>query len=299
MQVTVPTPPVSIGIPVFNGERYLASAVDAFLNQTFADFELIICDNASTDRTEEIGRAFADGDPRVQYVRNAVNIGSARNYRRVFQLARGKYFRWHAADDLAASDAIAKCYAILEAEPDVVLAYPRSVFIDERGQQLSTYDDRLQALHDRPSDRFIHVLSNIGYCNAIYGLIRADVLRKMRPLGTFIGSDICFHAQLSLYGKFHEVPEFLFFRRFHADASSSKSGTQLQDFYNPGRRDRLYLREWRHFVENLSSIARAPIGVAEQARAAAWLSLNALRSRDRFVDELKQSFRQLLSTAGS
>jgi glycosyltransferase involved in cell wall biosynthesis len=288
-------PPISIGIPVFNGERYLASAVEAFLGQTFSDFELIICDNASTDRTESIGRAFAARDRRVKYVRNATNIGSARNYRRVFELATGKYFRWHAADDLVAPDALARGYEILETQPDVVLAYARTVFIDEHGSRLTTYDDRVEALQNSPSERFIHVLTNLGYCNAMYGLVRADTLRKTRLLGVFVGSDICFHAELSLYGKFREVPEFLFMRRFHPEASSSKSGEQLQQFYDPGQPSRPYLREWRHFFENLSSVARAPIGLAEQVRAATWLTRSALRSRELYVGEVKQAFHQLLS----
>lgn len=295
----VGTPPISVGIPVFNGERYLASAVEAFLHQTFGDFELIICDNASTDRTEEIGRALAERDRRVKYVRNTRNIGSARNYRRVFELATGKYFRWHAADDLVAPDALARSYEVLETQPDVVLAYPRTVFIDERGAQLTTYEDRVESLQDRPSERFIHVLTNLGYCNAMYGLVRAAALRKTRLLGVFIGSDICFHAELSLYGKFREVPEFLFLRRFHAEASSSKSGEQLQQFYNPGHRSRLYLREWRHLFENLRSIARSPIGIAEQVPAAAWLLRSALRSRDQYVGEVKHAVRQLLSHTAS
>jgi len=292
-------PPISIGIPVYNGERYVATAVAAFLEQTFGDFELIICDNASTDRTQEIARALAATDPRVRYVRNQANIGSARNYRRVFELARGKYFRWHAADDLAGPEVLARTYEVLENEPEIVLAYPRTIFIDEHGHRLTTYDDRLQTLHARPSARFIHVLENIGYCNAMYGLVRANVLRKTRLLGTFIGSDVCFHAELSLYGKFREIPECLFFRRFHGEASSSKTGAQLQEFYHPGRRDRVYLREWRHFAENLRSVARAPIGIAEQARAAVWLSRSAVRSRDRYLGEVKQAVRHLLSAQGA
>jgi glycosyltransferase involved in cell wall biosynthesis len=292
-------PTVSIGIPVYNGERYLAETVHAFLHQTYEDFELVICDNASTDGTERIGRDLAALDSRVRYERNAVNIGSARNYRRAFELTHGKYFRWNAADDLPARDALACAVDILDHHPDVVLAYPRTRFIDEHGNELEDYDDGLHAMHDRPGDRFIHVLTNIGYCNAIYGLIRADVLRRTRLLGTFIGSDVCFHAELSLYGKFFEIPERQFFRRFHAEASSSLSTSALQQFYNPGRSRGLYLREWRHLLENSRSVLRAPIRPMEKARTLSRLARIAVRSRDAFAREIGLAARHLLGRSAA
>jgi glycosyltransferase involved in cell wall biosynthesis len=66
---------VSIGLPVYNGEKFLPEAITSLLAQTFEDFELIISDNASTDRTEEICRTFADQDKRIRYVGNQENIG--------------------------------------------------------------------------------------------------------------------------------------------------------------------------------------------------------------------------------
>ena len=75
-----PTPRVSIGVPVYNGERFLALTLDSLLAQTYRDFEIIIGDNASIDRTEEIGRTYAAKDPRVRYVRHEHNLGLARNY---------------------------------------------------------------------------------------------------------------------------------------------------------------------------------------------------------------------------
>src|SRR5436190_12174806 len=93
-------PIVSIGLPVFNGERYLRQALDSLLGQDFQDFELIISDNASTDRTAEICRAYVAKDRRIRYYRNESNIGSAPNYRRVFELARGEFFKWCSHDDV-------------------------------------------------------------------------------------------------------------------------------------------------------------------------------------------------------
>ena len=113
---------LSIGLAVYNGERYLAEALTALLSQTYADFELIIADNASTDETESIARFFATKDQRVRYVRHSRNIGVNRNYQSVLDLARGELFRWAAADDLCAPTAVERCVRVLDANPSCVLA---------------------------------------------------------------------------------------------------------------------------------------------------------------------------------
>jgi glycosyltransferase involved in cell wall biosynthesis len=92
-------PKVSIGVPVFNGENYLAQALESILAQDFADFEVIISDNCSTDKTPEICTSFAKRDSRVKYFRNDSNIGASPNYNRTFELSRGEYFKWCAHDD--------------------------------------------------------------------------------------------------------------------------------------------------------------------------------------------------------
>src|SRR5215510_12797807 len=114
------TPRISIGLPVYNGEKFLREALDSLLTQTFEDFELILSDNASTDETPAICRVYAAADKRVRYVRNAANIGVYRNFNRVFQLASGKYFKWAAADDVCQRDLLAKCLRVLETDSDVV-----------------------------------------------------------------------------------------------------------------------------------------------------------------------------------
>src|SRR6516225_12243640 len=93
-------PLVSIGLFVYNGERFLEEALRSILNQTFTDFELIISDNASTDRTGEIAEAYAKRDDRIRYYRNEKNMGAGWNMRRVYGLAIGKYFKQAAADDI-------------------------------------------------------------------------------------------------------------------------------------------------------------------------------------------------------
>src|SRR5262245_48603442 len=131
------TPRISIGLPVYNGDRFLGEALDCLLSQTFEDFELIVADNASTDETPVICRAYAAADKRVRYVRNEVNIGAYRNFNKVFQLASGKYFKWAAADDVCHKELLARCLSVLETDSSVVAAYAKARFVDQDGQQLS------------------------------------------------------------------------------------------------------------------------------------------------------------------
>lgn len=129
-------PYISLGLPVYNGENFLRDTLDSILAQTFKDFELIISDNASTDSTEEICRAYAAQDQRVHYHRNEHNLGAARNYNRAFELSNGKYFKWAAHDDLYAPEYLEQCVKILESNPSIVLCYSPVIFIDNQGKQL-------------------------------------------------------------------------------------------------------------------------------------------------------------------
>src|SRR5262245_582217 len=90
---------VNVGLPVYNGEKYLPNALSRLLEQDFEDFELIVSDNASTDGTQEICRSFAEKDRRVRYFRNETNIGLAANHNRTFELSQGELFKWAAHDD--------------------------------------------------------------------------------------------------------------------------------------------------------------------------------------------------------
>ena len=290
-------PRVSIGVPVYNGERYLAEALDSLLGQTFDDFELIICDNASTDATGDIGRSYAAKDRRVRYVRNDTNIGLARNYRRTFELSSGEYFGWHPADDLSGAESVARCVAVLDQQPAVVLAYPKTQFIDADGHITSQYDDGLHLQAAKPSERFRQLLERLGYVNALYGLMRAAVMRRTRLLGGYPGSDVVFLAELSLYGTFWEIPEFLFCRRFHPAASSNMDRARLREFWNPNGRRRIYLHHWTHFLELVRAVARAPLDMTEKIRVGRYLTRRAIWNRDELVRELSAAVRELATGA--
>src|SRR6266568_1753449 len=110
-------PRLSIGLPVYNGDAFLAESLEALLGQTFENFELIISDNASTDGTADICRSYAKQDSRINYIRQPRNIGCARNYNFLVEQARGELFKAAAHDDLYARDLLRLCVEALDENP--------------------------------------------------------------------------------------------------------------------------------------------------------------------------------------
>ena len=289
------SPTVSIGLPVYNGEQFLAQALDSVLAQTVRDYELIISDNASTDRTAEICREYAARDPRIRYYRNANNMGAAFNYNRVFQLSRGEYFKWLADDDLCAPTFLERCLEMLEQRPDAILAYPKCQWIDENG---GLFEDGAAAARStpwplNPAERFRHLLdeftSNGGHSAAIYvfGLLRASAVRRVHPMGDYKGADLGFLAELSLYGTFVEVPEYLTFLRAGSGSASWRwmaRPDEVMDFWNPAPKGGLAAAIFRfqRYWEYLRSVAQSPIGAVDKVLLLAYcLSLGPRRLHHR------------------
>lgn len=214
-------PRVSIAIPVYNGGDLFRETLDSFLCQTYTDFELLISDNASTDHTGEISREFAAKDPRVRYFRNERNVGLGPNHNIIFERARGKYFKWAPADDLCAPSYLERCVEVLDRDPTVVIAYPKTRFINFDRVPLDIEDPGWHLMSDSAAERFRYALRPRGYwANVIVGLIRREALARTQLMPSYPGGDFRLIAELSLQGKFYEVPEYLFFRRLHERSSS-------------------------------------------------------------------------------
>lgn len=209
----VDTPRVTLGVTTYNNERYLADALDAVLAQDFRDFEVVVCDNQSTDATWEICQKYADKDSRFRVYRNEQNLGHSRNFARVVGLARGEYFRLTAHDDLMAPSLLSRCVAALDANPRAVLAYPRGTIIDAEGNELFPCDHEPDIRGSSNARRVAQSMQALTYCNSMFGLIRTDVLRRTRLLGPLCAGDHPLLVELAARGEFQLVPERLFFRR--------------------------------------------------------------------------------------
>ncbi|MBN1237106.1 MAG: glycosyltransferase family 2 protein [Gammaproteobacteria bacterium] len=231
-------PRLSIGLPVLNGENYLARAIRSHLAQSFTDFELIISDNASTDETRRIAESFARLDRRVRYCRHATNRGAVWNFNHCFELARGEYFKWSAHDDVLDPTFCQKCIEILDANPDVVLCHSLSSIVDRDMNRLGIYDPGSTGTdHPRASVRFGARLRG-GPCFEVFGIIRSSALRTVKPLQPFVGCDRALLAELAAAGRFATVREHLFFNGEHPQRSTRVGLRPLErlEFYVPIRR---------------------------------------------------------------
>lgn len=216
--VAVPetTPRVSIGLPVYNGERYLTATIDSVLAQDFADFELIVSDNASTDRTGEICRDYARRDARVRYFRNDRNLGAGPNYDNCFHKARGTYFKWAAHDDLLAPDYLSKAVAAMDAAPDAVLCTVGITEIGPHDEVLRTYANSFPGVSSRDqAARFGAVIHARHQCEDFFGLYRRAALVGSGLHDNYSGSDRVLLAEMALRGPWVSVPDPLFLHREH------------------------------------------------------------------------------------
>ncbi len=289
-------PRVSIAICLYNAERFLTQAFDALLAQTYRDFELIVTDNCSTDRTGEICRTYAACDARIRYHRNASNIGAPKNFNLAFSFARGEYFRWSAGNDLCAPELIERCVEVLDKRPEVVLCYPKTTLVDENGERIRDYEDMLDLPFVLPRDRFAHVLWNIRMCNAAFGLMRSSVLKHTKCFGMYPDSDVVFLGELALYGPWVELPEHLFFRRFH-DISSQKypSPYDRMVVFDPGKNGYLAFPRWQFFLGYLAAIHRAPLSWSERMHCYAKMRICLWRWGSGLPEDFKVAAKYLLS----
>lgn len=289
-------PRVSIGLPVYNGEPFLQQALDSLLRQTYTDFELIISDNASTDSTGEICRAYAARDSRIHYYRNAQNIGVDRNFNRTFTLSQGEYFRWAAADDLCAPTLLEQSVEVLDRRRDAVLCYPRSRYIDAKGDFLRDYEDNLHIDIPEPEKRFAKYLRDVEMCNAAFGLLRSDILRRTNLYGIYSDSDLVYLGELTLYGSFLELPEVLFCRRIHSGMAVQKypSAHQRMVMSEPAAMKRLCFPHWKVLGGFLSAVRRSPLSWRERILCYVKLQIWLKRRGNELMPDLKFAARYLL-----
>jgi glycosyltransferase involved in cell wall biosynthesis len=290
-------PRVSIGMPVYNGECFLEEALDSVLAQSFEDFELIICDNASTDSTPDICRAYLARDRRVRYLRNHRNLGAVGNFNRVFGLASADYFKLANADDLSAPALVAQCVSVLDEHPEVVLCYPKTTLIDEKGEVTRLYEDGLDLRSSSAIDRFRLARQRIGLVNVLQGLVRSNTLRHVSPMRSYLGSDVVLVAELTLYGQFYEIPERLFFRRIHTQASSSiTSLEEKQKFIAPQTNSRASLHLWSQQFGYLAAIRRSPLTPAEKVRLAYLVFRSVITIRKSLLRELSMTLAAVVNS---
>lgn len=259
-------PRVSIGLPVFNGEKFIAKTIDSLLSQTFADFELIISDNASTDNTSGICKTYAQKDSRVRYYKSHKNYGAAWNFNNVVALSKGVYFKWAAHDDLHHPLFLQKCVDVLDNNSTIVLCFTRTVFIDKCENDLGEYRYLFNFENCSRRDRFHHVSTAGRIVHEIFGVIRTEILRKTPLIGGYLGSDLVLLGKLALYGNFYQVPECLFLHREHPQRSmlAPQGAANFTQWFDSKKSGKYVMPHWRRFFENAKTLIFHPMGFSEK-----------------------------------
>lgn len=270
-------PLVTIGVPVYNGERYLEQALETLLAQSYGNLEIIISDNASTDRTGEICQRYAARDSRIRHHRNDENLGHTVNMNQIVHMAHGEYYRQHHHDDLLEPGCIKACVQALEVASEAVLAHTHTKTIDETGTVIFGNEPVDYVLDDpRPHVRFEKYMRQIfphppkhALLNISFALIRRELLASTNLEGAYPHADRMMYGGLSLYGRFAIVPEPLFLRRDHSDRATRKMSDEkvLAQWQATSNRDRLlFMPRTEALVDILKWVLGAPISFLEKVR---------------------------------
>lgn len=300
-------PKVSLGLPVYNGEEFVAQAIESVLAQTFTDFELVISDNGSTDRTRQICESYAARDSRISYFYSKENLGAAPNFNRVFELSSGEYFKWVAHDDIIAPDFLARCVDVLERDRSVVLCFTDVVVIDEEGRQVDDYDITLNTAVSDPGERFRSLVIDWHMCFDVFGLIRSEALRQTPVMGSYGHGDGVLLARLGLMGKFHKIPEILFFSRRHSKQSMRVYGYAVDEggndyhayaaWFDPSHAGKLIFPQWRILAEYYKTIWQPNLRWNVKVRAHFYLFWWAAKSRNHLWNDLRFAGRSVIGRA--
>lgn len=284
-------PRVSIGLPVYNGANFLGHAIESVINQTFEDWELIISDNGSTDTTEEICVHYAKQDPRIRYVGSATNKGAAWNFNEVFYQSVGEYFRWLSHDDYLMPTLLEKSVAVLDSNPEYISCATATGAIDEGGYRIlddmpADRDLACQGLTDESerqrlvfsemdcrAKRFYGVLLYSRRCNEVYGLIRRGVMEQTQLHPNYCGGEKVLLAEIALRGKIFELPELLFFVRWHTERFTSNASTKEQAEHMATDTSRVFSlpHQYRATLGYLTLVGTVPMSIADRIRClVAW-----------------------------
>lgn len=292
-------PLVSVGVPVYNGEAYLARALEALLAQDHPNLEIVVSDNCSTDATPAILEKYAALDPRIRYVRGDRNRGVSWNFNNALALATGDYFMWHAADDVALPSHVSRCVEALRSRPDAIVAFAKVGLIDAAGDVIGRLDDEgLDFTSLGPGARVDLYLRREVYQVIGYGgVVRTAELRALGGHPIYSGGDVTLGIALALRGTWVQVPETLFLQRRHDQQVHRDQGRDVvaqvrahrPDFGRPVAFPQWYLNH-----RNLRETLVAPVSPVERAKAFGYVLRDwTLPNWRSFPVDIKRNLRRL------
>lgn len=284
------TAEIAIGMPVYNGEAYLRQAIDSLLAQSFRDFVLLISDNASTDRTQQICEDYVRCDPRVRYFRQSSNRGATFNWNFVVLQSDSPFFKWASANDVCPPTMLEHCVQVLRQQPETALCYGRTELIDDDGVSIGIHDHDPEVLDEQPSVRYRRILDELAWNNAQSGLIRSSALRRTRMERDYIDGDMVLMAELALLGGFRKLDEIFLQRRVtRGTATKFMSDAGRQSFLAPDSTCRAPLV--RRHLDRVTTVCRAPIEWREKRRALSFTLRSIYWDRRKIAHSLAEALR--------
>lgn len=274
-----PTPPaqdvrplVTVGVPVYNGARFLDQTLQALADQDLADIEVIISDNGSTDATVAIAEEYVQADPRFRIMRSKANRGVPWNWNQVLGQARAPFFMWNAADDVVRPTHLARCRQALLDTPEASIAFSRVVLVDVDDVVVGEMDDDgLDFVGRSPSQRVDHFLDRHVYqVIGFGGVMRTPTIRAMGGLPGYYGGDVALGVAMAMREPWVQVPEQLFLSRRHDAQTSKVQGGDVLDqvrAYDPQWSRPVAFPQWYLNYRLLVEAATAPAPVLERGRA--------------------------------
>jgi glycosyltransferase involved in cell wall biosynthesis len=288
---------VIIGLPVYNGQKYLNAAVDSHLSQSFGDFALVISDNGSTDATPEICAAYAIKDKRIKYLRSAENRGILWNHRRVMDAIESpsQYFRWAGADDILEPGLLQAMVEVLNTRPEVEAVVPDTKNIDDQGEIIGSMARTLdlqspsvfQRAHDILTASYQHVIA--------YGLLRASTLRLMRTGPNYPGWDAVFALELALRGQMVQPAGPALLRRFHPGSISRvKTVKEMRKWVEPNSKTGMDFPHWTWAYERAQVLMAVPMSTRDRIRIGTFLARFTMWQRRSLARDVTQAARRAL-----
>ncbi|MGY2127621.1 glycosyltransferase family 2 protein [Blastococcus sp. SYSU DS0617] len=277
-------PLVSILIPTYNGEAHLRAALRSARDQSYRHVEIVIGDDASTDRTPEIIAAAAAEDERIRVIRHETNGGGYDNLQSILRAARGEYVKYLLHDDVLATDCVRELVRGLQSTPGAALAFSRRSLIDENGKPVAGHE--FSTLRDRPGaiDGLELGTSVLETCTNVIGELSTALFRRdalgvetlWEPDGRRIDSltDVKVWLELLAQGPAFYTPRVLSRFRIHPGQNSWRPwigaraerdwvrlidyGIRLGFLPEPAQRRRAHARVLQHATARLASIVDGP-----------------------------------------
>jgi glycosyltransferase involved in cell wall biosynthesis len=213
MVMSVKKPLISVGIPTYNRPSGLRRILGEITSQTYTNLEILVSDNHSPEaETGQIVREFMQNDDRIQYFRQAQNIGSFNNYGFLFEQAQGEYFMWVCDDDFRRPEYIEACIREFDRLKSPILVNSYSTRLDAQSGQVMARDQGCTTMGLAARDRYVKYVSTIftkqaAIGDVLYGLIKRESLHKaMQNRVNIIAWDHPLLADLALDGEFYTIP---------------------------------------------------------------------------------------------